>query len=91
MASPAHGETGGEYDRHLLLSRETGEPEWSQVEISWEDLRLALIQVEDGLDRLAVALGSRTDDAVLERDGLLGALSAQMLGIRLLRRGSTRY
>ena len=39
------------------------------------------------MDRLAVALGSRTDDAVLERDALLGALSAQMLGIRLLQEG----
>ncbi len=86
--SHQHGATEGEYDRRLLLTRGTrAQPEWTQVELSWENLRLAMIQVEDGLDRLGVALAERPERSVQERETLLGAVSAQALAARILREG----
>jgi DNA polymerase-3 subunit epsilon/ATP-dependent DNA helicase DinG len=83
-----HGSSDGEYDRRLLLTRGTrAQPEWTQVELSWENLRLAMIQIEDSLDRLGVALAERPGEAVGEREALLGSIAGQTLATRLLREG----
>lgn len=84
----AHGAADGEYDRRVLLTRGIrAQPEWTQVELTWENLRLALLQIESGLERLGVALAERAADTVLDREALLGSVAGQTLATRLLREG----
>ncbi|HTE85341.1 MAG TPA: helicase C-terminal domain-containing protein, partial [Dehalococcoidia bacterium] len=84
----AHGDADGDYDRRVLLTRGTrAQPEWTQVELAWENLDLALVEVETGLERLGVAVAARPVEAVLDRDALLGAVAGQELAIRLVREG----
>jgi predicted DnaQ family exonuclease/DinG family helicase len=83
-----HGAEESDYDRRLLLTRGMrAQPEWTQVELAWENLRLALLQIEDSLDRLGVALAERSDSSVLDRESLLSTVSSQGLALRILREG----
>jgi DNA polymerase-3 subunit epsilon/ATP-dependent DNA helicase DinG len=82
------GEVDGEYDRRLLLSKGVrAQPDWAGVELAWENLSLALTQVEDGLERVGVAMANRPPDDGDDRDALLGAISGQALSIQLVRQG----
>jgi DNA polymerase-3 subunit epsilon/ATP-dependent DNA helicase DinG len=82
------GESDGDYDRRVLLTKGVrAQPNWEPVEIAWENLGLAMLQIEDGLERLGVAIAARPSENVLEREGLLGAIAGQQLSIRLTREG----
>jgi predicted DnaQ family exonuclease/DinG family helicase len=83
-----HGEAGGEYDNRLLLTpAKRAQPEWAQVELAWENARLALLPVEDALVKLAVALAEVEGAAILDHDGLLAAVTAAAQTGLQLRKG----
>ena len=84
-----HGGANGDYDNRLLLTpAKRAQPEWMQVELAWENLRLALLQVEDGLHQLAVAIEEcGGQGGILDFETLLAAVEAQHLGGGQLRRG----
>lgn len=49
-------ENEGSYDRHVRLTpARRAQPAWSEVEIAWDNLARALVQVRDGLARLYTA------------------------------------
>lgn len=80
-----HGENGGEYDHRLLLTpAKRAQPGWTQVELAWENARLALLAVEDALVRLNLALGDADGSNILDHDVLLSAVAAAVQnGLRL--------
>lgn len=82
-------QTNGEYDNRVLLTQATrSQPEWSNVELVWENLRLALLQVEDGLLRLGVALADTgATGAILDWETILGTIAAQKQAGTILRSG----
>jgi predicted DnaQ family exonuclease/DinG family helicase len=84
-----HGGANGDYDNRLLLTpAKRAQPEWMQVELAWENLRLALLQVEDGLSRLGVAIADcGAQGGILAYEELLGSVETLQLGGRLLRQG----
>jgi hypothetical protein len=52
-----HASDQGDYDRSLRLTHSARtQPGWSRVEISWEDLNLALTSIADDLDKLFTGL-----------------------------------
>jgi Rad3-related DNA helicase len=81
------GEADGEYDRRVLLTRGVrAQPDWSDgVEPAWENLGLALRQVEDGLERVAVAMADRLNDDSSDHEALLGTISGNQMSIRQVR------
>jgi predicted DnaQ family exonuclease/DinG family helicase len=80
-----HGDNGGEYDHRLLLTEaKRVQPQWAQVELAWENTRLALLAVEDALVRLNLALGDAEGANILDHDALLsGVAAAVQQGLRL--------
>lgn len=80
-----HGDNGGEYDHRLLLTEaKRAQPQWAQVELAWENTRLALLAVEDALVRLNLALGDAEGANILDHDALLsGVAAAVQQGLRL--------
>ena len=80
-----HGDNGGEYDHRLLLTEaKRVQPQWGQVELAWENTRLALLAVEDALVRLNLALGDAEGANILDHDALLsGVAAAVQQGLRL--------
>lgn len=75
-----------EYDRHLRLTWEgRTQPEWSRVEIAWEDLNLALRDIADDLDQLYLGLEDLADNRVSGYDYLMLELSSLLYRDRELR------
>ncbi|MGI8554523.1 MAG: hypothetical protein ACR2PL_27595, partial [Dehalococcoidia bacterium] len=82
------GASAGDYDNRLLLTpAKRAQPDWMQVETGWENLRLALLQVEDGLQRLGVAVSEGGGEGILDSEGLLADIQTQQVNGSLLRRG----
>lgn len=82
-----HAEASGDYDSRLLLTpAKRAQPEWEQVELVWENLRLALQQVEGGIERLGIALGEGAGIELADADAFVGGLGAQQVAGSLLRR-----
>ena len=74
------------YERRLLLTSSTrAQPDWSFVEMAWDNVDLSLAQIESGLERLAVAFGERDDAGMLDRETVLGAIIAAQLNLRATR------
>lgn len=83
-----HGGPAGEYDNRLLLSAaKRAQPEWAQVELAWENARLALLPVEDALVRLNVALADADGGDILDYDTLLGSVATLTQSALHLRKG----
>ena len=83
-----HGEAGGDYDNRMLLTMgKRAQPEWEQVELAWENLRLDLLQVEASLERVRVALEGSDGQSILEEERLAAALAAHQVTGSLLRKG----
>ncbi len=83
-----HGEHGGDYDNRLLLtSSKRAQPEWSHVELAWENMRLALLPTEEALVRLNVALAEAGGRDILDYDTLLGNVAAAAQAGIQLRKG----
>jgi len=82
-----HGESGGDYDNRLLITAsKRAQPEWEHVEIAWDNLRIALDAVNDGLSRLLVAL-SETSSGIAGHENLASQLQTQSLDLARLTRG----
>jgi predicted DnaQ family exonuclease/DinG family helicase len=83
-----HAEGGGDYDNRLLLTpAKRAQPEWSQVETAWENLRLPLLELEDSLAKLALALADADGSDILNYETLLGSIGAQAQAGVMLRKG----
>jgi len=83
-----HSASEGGYDRRLLLTSATRvQPDWSLLEIAWDNLELSLSQVEGGLERLAIAIGERDEATMLDKETLLGAIIGGELAVRTTRDG----
>ena len=73
----AHSEEQGEYERRLRLTTAVRvQPDWSQVEISWENLGLTLQNMEAGLSRLYSMLEPFPDASILDYENLMIELSS---------------
>lgn len=83
-----HGESGGDYDNRLLLTpAKRAQPEWQEVELAWEDARLALLPVEDAILRLTLALSEANGEEILDHDTLLGTITNAGQSGQRLRKG----
>lgn len=83
-----HGAPGGDYDNRLLLTpAKRAQPEWESVELAWENLRLPLLELEDALARLSIALADAGNAEILDYETLLGNVTAQAQAGLLLRKG----
>lgn len=68
----AHTEDQGEYERRLRLTRAVrAQPDWTRVELSWENLSLALQNIEAGLSRLYSMLEPFPDANILDYQNLM--------------------
>ncbi|MBE0416099.1 MAG: hypothetical protein IBX36_06145, partial [Dehalococcoidia bacterium] len=79
----AHTEGQGEYERQLRLTRGIrSQPGWTQVELAWENLSLALWDIDSELNRLYAMLEPLSDAKILDYENLMIELSS------LIHRGS---
>src|SRR5207302_1133844 len=84
----AHAGAGGDYDNRLLITRgKRAQPEWANVELAWENLRLALELVCDGLTRLGVALSGVGAGVALNAEALAGQVTTIQQTLSQLIRG----
>ena len=73
----AHSEERGEYERRLrLTSGVRAQPDWSGVELSWENLSLALENIHSGLSRLQLMFEPFSDANILDYENLMVELSS---------------
>ncbi len=78
----------GDYDDRLLLSHAMRvQPDWSGVELGWENLSAALADVLAALQPIHAALQSPDAPDVLDRDSLVGEIADQVDTGRTLRQG----
>ncbi len=83
-----HAESGGEYDNRLLLtSGKRAQPGWQEVELAWENLRVALDVLQDALGRLGAALADAGITALLDAEGLAANVAARVQSLTRLRLG----
>ncbi len=83
-----HAESGGEYDNRLLLtSGKRAQPGWQEVELAWENLRVALDVLQDALGRLGAALADAGVTALLDAEGLAANVAARVQSLARLRLG----
>ncbi|MGD9891467.1 MAG: helicase C-terminal domain-containing protein [Dehalococcoidia bacterium] len=83
-----HAEGNGDYDNRLLLNpAKRAQPEWEQVELAWENLRVDLLAVEKALVDLHVALADADGADILNYDTLLSAVAAQTQTGLMIRKG----
>lgn len=83
-------EESGEYDRRLRLIKAIRvQPDWSQVEIAWENLHLVLREVERCLEGLRASLGDQegslfpgVEDMQLDAEALLYSLREVQEGLK---------
>jgi len=73
----AHTEERGEYERRLRLTTSVRvHPDWGQLEISWENLSLALQNIDTGLSRLYSMLEPFSEANILDYENLMIELSS---------------
>lgn len=73
----SHAEDQGEYERRLRLTRGVrAQPGWRKVELAWENLSLALGNIDSGLNRLHAMLEPLSDAKILDYEGLMIELSS---------------
>jgi DNA polymerase-3 subunit epsilon/ATP-dependent DNA helicase DinG len=83
-----HAEGNGDYDNRLLLNpAKRAQPEWEQVELAWENLRVDLLAVEKALLDLHVALADADATEILNYDTLLSTVAAQTQAGLMIRKG----
>ncbi len=83
-----HAQESGDYEQRLLLT--TGiraQPDWSAVEMAWENLALALAASEELLAQLYSGLGDAEGLGLLGYEGLLGETAALLQTAHQLRLG----
>jgi len=73
----AHTEDQGEYERRLRLTRAVrSQPGWTRVELAWENLSLALGNIDAGLNRLYAMIEPLPDARILDYENLMVELSS---------------
>lgn len=83
-----HAEGGGDYDNRLLLTpSKRAQPEWENVELAWESLRLPLLELEDQIVRLSLALGDADGADILNYETLLASVATQAQAGMMIRKG----
>ncbi|HZU77041.1 MAG TPA: helicase C-terminal domain-containing protein, partial [Dehalococcoidia bacterium] len=84
----AHAEAGGDYDNRLLITAgKRSQPEWQNVELGWENLRTALLAVQDGLGRLSTAIVDLSATGILDHEALAAQAQTQLQGLNQLVHG----
>ena len=77
----------GEYERHLRFTREVcRQPEWSEIELSWENLNLELGSIETGLSQLYTMIEDLPDRKSPDLNSSLSEISSLRQQISGLRR-----
>jgi predicted DnaQ family exonuclease/DinG family helicase len=85
-----HTEESGDYEKRLLLtSGIRAQPDWTGVEMAWENLALALTAGEDLLAQLHAALSDAEGLGLLGYEGLLNETATLLQGAQQLRSGMT--
>jgi len=83
-----HAEESGNYEQRLLLtSAMRVQPDWVTVDVAWDNLRLALAAVEDGLARLHVALSDAEGMGLLNYESLVVETASLLQTGQQLRQG----
>ena len=82
-----HTEEQGEYDRHLRLTQDVrAKWAWSEVESTWDDLNLALLDVANALNELYIGLEDLSEAMLPDCEGLMLELSSLLYTNEGLRR-----
>jgi DNA polymerase-3 subunit epsilon/ATP-dependent DNA helicase DinG len=85
-----HSDESGDYEKRLLLtSGIRAQPDWTSVEMAWENLALALVAGEDLLARLHTALSDAEGLGLLSYEGLLAETAILVQSAQQLRSGMT--
>jgi DNA polymerase-3 subunit epsilon/ATP-dependent DNA helicase DinG len=83
-----HALDGGEYNQRLLLNRAMRvQPDWSEIEMAWENLDMALHDITALLGRTAEGLADAEDGGGLAQEELMAAVSALLQEGQRLREG----
>ena len=83
-----HCEEGSEYDQRLLLNRGARvQPEWVGVEVAWENLKLPLGTLAEGLDRLLALLTGPSAFGLVNQDLLVAEVSGLLAEVQDTRIG----
>ena len=78
LASLIRGGDDGDrgQERELRITTSTrAQPDWSSLEILWENVDLSLSEIDQSLQRLRVALDGLEDAGLIDYDGLLNELA----------------
>jgi len=80
-------EERNEYDQRLRLTRQVrSQPEWKEVEIAWENLQGALIDIERSLGSLQTAFEGLSEAKILDYEELMLRFSSLLFRSSELRR-----
>jgi len=78
----------GEPDQRLLVNRATrAQPDWVGVELAWENLKLVLGSVADGLDRLLALLTGPEAFGLVNQELVVAEVSGLLSDVRDARNG----
>jgi DNA polymerase-3 subunit epsilon/ATP-dependent DNA helicase DinG len=83
-----HSEEGSEYDQRLHVNRSTrAQPDWVSVEMAWENLKLPLGTLADGLDRLLALLTGPEAFGLVNQELIVAEVSGLLSEIQEVRNG----
>ncbi len=83
-----HCGEGAEYDQRLHVNRGTrAQPDWVGVEMGWENLKLPLGGLADGLDRLLALLTGPSAFGLVNQDLLVAEVSGLLSDVQGVRNG----
>jgi Rad3-related DNA helicase len=71
----------------LITAGKRSQPEWQNVELGWENLRTALLAVQDGLGRLSTAIVDLSATGILDHEALAAQAQTQLQGLNQLVHG----
>jgi len=80
-----HNSAGGDYDNRLLITTgKRSQPDWQNVELAWENLRVALEVVQDGLGRLHTAVSELGSKSMIDHESIVSQIAAQVQALAQL-------
>lgn len=84
-----HSSEAGDYDQRLLLGRAMRvQPDWSAVEVAWENVNLTLQQIESALGDVQAALEGGDAEGLLDHEALAAETGDLLQEVQSLREGT---